>query len=273
MSVSLRILSIVLAAASGTAIGYALTEATGTHITLTTPQATVFRDSLPPPVLASAKTPPARSAPEVPAWTLRQEPAVFDDLTNIYLSVPSIAPLRCGPRRRATLMLRCLEDRTAAYISHDCATPPGDPAGWQADLRLDDGPVQSVQMEVDGLGEAIGHWDYQDARIFMETLLPAQSLAVRFTDATGYKTEMTFPIAGLAPHLERLSAACHWSTVPPWDTETATPPQTPPPVQAADVAPPAATVAPPVPTPERTSYRLLGERRLEEATREISPTR
>lgn len=275
MKLALRVLSIMLAAASGTAIGYALTEATGTHITLSKPQATVFRDSLPPPVLAASQIPPTRSAPEMPGWTLRQEPAVFDDLTNVYLSVPSIAPLRCGPRRRATLMLRCLEDRTAAYISHDCATPPGDPTGWQADLRLDDGPVKSVQMEVDSLGEAIGHWQYPAARTFIEALLPADTLAVRFIDARGQQSDMTFPVAGLAPHLEQLRGACHWSEIPPWghDESTivaATAPVPAPVTSAPATDGPARAAQTP---PARSTYRLLGERRLEQTTREISPMR
>lgn len=248
MIAPLRIFAVLIAAASGIAIGYGVTDMTGSGIPEGTAETTVFRDNLPPPVLAIARPVVARAeivpqhnvAAVRPRWTLRQDAAVFDDLTNIYVSVPSIAPLRCGPRRRATLMLRCLEDRTAVYIAHDCPTPPGDPAGWQVDLRLDDGPVQTVAMEIDSLGEAIGHWDYPAARTFIEALLPVEDLAVRFTDATGQRSEMTFPVAGLAPHLDRLSAACHWSPTPPW-AQTAAAPATglrsAPPARAASQTP------------------------------------
>ncbi|SFI89615.1 type VI secretion system-associated protein TagO [Jannaschia pohangensis] len=213
-----RPLIYLTAALSGIAVGYSLpSDAPETDV-----PPRVVRDVAPPappmPVaLTVGDADVVEDEPAGPAWVLRTEPAAFDDLTNVYLSVPSDQPLRCGPRRRASLMLRCLEDRTAIYIAHDCATPPMDPEGWDVDLRFDQNAVQNVDLPVDSHGEAFGHWTYREARTLMEELLSAQTLSVRFTDLTGTESQMSFPVASLAEPLETLKQACHWSAVPPWE--------------------------------------------------------
>ncbi|WGH79369.1 hypothetical protein [Jannaschia ovalis] len=180
-----------------------------------------------PPSPISAPRPALRQPPPAPApvpnpvalrppgWRVLEEAAAFSGLCNVFLSVPSGAPLTCGPRRRATLFLRCLEDRTAAYVAHDCQTPGG-AEGWPVGLRLDAGEPRVAMLDVDRRGEAFGHWDYRGAREFIESLLGAERLHLRFTDGSGTTERVTFPVADLAAPLARLAAACHWSEVPPW---------------------------------------------------------
>ena len=114
-------------------------------------------------------------------------------------------------------MLRCLQDRTAVYIAHDCATPPGDPDGWQVEQRLDTAATSTAHMEVDSHGEAFGYWQYRPARTLIENLIRADNLHLRFTDADGLTSEMRFPLTGLTEALPTLSAACNWSDVAPWE--------------------------------------------------------
>ncbi|WP_055085043.1 type VI secretion system-associated protein TagO [Jannaschia donghaensis] len=204
-----RLVAFLGAASSGATIGYSLADRPPAPIVLTQADDVVLPDV---PVIP-VETPVPRADP----WTLRQEAAVFDDLTNVYLSVPSDAPLACGPRRRASLLLRCLEDRTAVYIAHDCATPAGDLDGWSVDLRLDDHPVEQMWMQVDSRGEAFGLWDYQQARVFIERLLMSDTLHLRFAEAGGLISEMAFPVSDLTGHVDVLTQACNWSDVPPWE--------------------------------------------------------
>ncbi|WP_179379152.1 type VI secretion system-associated protein TagO [Jannaschia marina] len=231
-----RIAAVLLAALSGGAIGYDAVDRLGASESAPggtgglaarslDPAAGPPRIFVPDDTLAFAVARPGIVGAERPArprsaWTLRSEPSGFADVLNVYLSVPSDAPLACGARRRASLMLRCLEDRTAIYIAHDCATPAIDPDGWQVDLRLDDGAAETRWMQVDSRGEAFGHWDYRDARTLMETLLEGETLHVRFDDIEGRRSAMRFPLDGLDAALPDLTRACHWSDVPPWQDAT-----------------------------------------------------
>ena len=156
----------------------------------------------------------ADTGPE--GWTLVEELSAFTDTMNVFLSVPSDRPMACGPRRRATLMLRCLDDHTAIYVAHDCATPQIGRDGWDADLRLDDRPVEEITLTPTHLGDGFGHFDYRSARTMIERLEGARVLHLRFKDIEGYRTEMSFPIAGLSAPLAKLKSACAWSAVPPW---------------------------------------------------------
>ncbi len=151
-----------------------------------------------------------------PSWTMRSEQSPFSGRTNVYLSTASNGPLRCGPRRRATLMLRCQEDATTAYIAHDCDTPTLDGDGWDVEFVLDDGPLETLQLLSDDRGEALGFWTYREARPFIERLMRARQLHLRFADLRGRQNEMSFDIAGLEDEIGTLRQACGWSAIPPW---------------------------------------------------------
>ncbi|WP_298430057.1 hypothetical protein [uncultured Jannaschia sp.] len=218
MSIILRSLALLLALASGYALGRAgdaVMAGAAAAPAMPGPQ-------LAPPVdvaaeiVAAPATPPAIPKPAPSPWTVLTEDSTFDGFANVYLSTPSDAPLTCGARRRATLFLRYVRDRTAAYIAHDCQTPARDADGWPVELRLDDGPATATRMQVDDRGESLGYWTYEGARTFIEDLAGRRTLHARFTDQNGRIEQLSFPISGLALHLDALSAACHWSETPPW---------------------------------------------------------
>lgn len=154
-------------------------------------------------------------------WTVLQEDSAFSATTNVFLSVPSTRPLTCGRRQRASLILRCLQDQTALYIVHDCATPRIADEGWAADLQLDDDALQRVRMTPTQMGDGFGHFAYRDARPLIERLEAAQILHLRFADIEGISTEMQFPLSGLTRDVGTLKTACGWSEVPPWAKNTA----------------------------------------------------
>lgn len=158
-----------------------------------------------------------------PAWRIRQEASAVAGLTNVFLSVPSRDPVSCGTRRRATLILRCLDDRTTALIGHDCETPFRGGRSWPVAWQLDDLPVTDSHWLPDARGETFGRWTYREARTFIEALMAGETLRVRFDDAAGVTSEMSFPIAGLDRALPPLRAACGWSERAPWEpSETGT---------------------------------------------------
>ncbi|SDY60179.1 Type VI secretion system VasI, EvfG, VC_A0118 [Jannaschia faecimaris] len=218
MSFFLRLFAFAGTAAAGVTLGYyglALRPSPQINVTAADRIALPPSHPMPPRPMAPIIV-PEPPAPRQP-WTLRQEAATVTDLTNVYLSVPSEEALTCGPRRRASLILRCLEDQTSVYIAHDCATPPTDPDGWPVDLRLGDGPATRMLMQVDSQGEALGHWEHQAARILIERLLTADTLHLGFADADGIANRMHFPLSGLGSRLDTLKTACHWAAVPSWE--------------------------------------------------------
>lgn len=219
----LRSVAYAIAALSGVAIGHSLPSAPVPPSPVAVAEAPLppwpiqLRDVMQQTATVAPPTAPAKPPDEpLPRWTLRTEDDAVSGFTDVYLSVASDRPLRCGPRRRAMLMLRCLGDRTSVYVAHDCATPSTGSGTWPVDLRLDGADVTSVAFEVDGAGEAFGHWDYRPARELIEDLARAETLHLRFSDLTGAEAEMRFPLMGLAAHLPTLRRACHWSEVPPW---------------------------------------------------------
>lgn len=158
------------------------------------------------------------------SWQVEDSASAFGDARNVFLSVASDGPTTCGPRGRASLILRCLDDRTAAYVIHDCSTPRIGDDGWAADLRIGDDPVTRARMTPTADGTGFGHFDYQSARTLIEDLLDHDSLHLRFADIEGQSSELRFPVAGLAQALPALRQACGWSPVAPWNRTAAPPP-------------------------------------------------
>lgn len=211
----------LLAVASGIAVGYDLPRFShGSGDVVMAPARPAPLDisvRRPSALLEDMEAPVAVSdTPWRPSWTMRSEQSPFSGRTNVYLSTASDGPLRCGPRRRATLMLRCQEDATTAYVAHDCDTPTLDDEGWHMELVIDDGPLEPLQLQSDDRGEALGFWTYREARPFIERLMDARQLHLRFTDLRGRQNEMSFDLEGLGDEIGALRQACGWSAIPPW---------------------------------------------------------
>ncbi|GIT89885.1 hypothetical protein JANAI62_06310 [Jannaschia pagri] len=152
-------------------------------------------------------------------WRQETEAQPFGPSQDVFLSVPSLGVSSCGLRRRATLILRCLRDRTAALVIHDCATPLIGNEGWAVDLRLDDGPVERARLRPTHMGDGFGHFTYQPARILIERLETAEHLHLQFADIEGVNATLSFPVAGLSDVVVPLKQACSWSEQPPWERE------------------------------------------------------
>ncbi|WP_371154840.1 type VI secretion system-associated protein TagO [Jannaschia sp. 2305UL9-9] len=159
--------------------------------------------------MMSASTPTSR-------WTLREEDSAFGGPQNVFLSAPSDGPATCGRRVRASLILRCLDDQTAIYVIHECATPRIGSEGWAADIRLDDEAVERLRMTPTHQGDGFGHFTYRDARTLIDRMRNAAHLHLRFQDIEGISTELRFATGGLASDLAKLTRACGWSDVAPW---------------------------------------------------------
>ncbi|MEM8848962.1 MAG: type VI secretion system-associated protein TagO [Pseudomonadota bacterium] len=219
MASSIRVLSVILATASGISFGYGLAirpdlapQTLGAALPSPPDWATPITVSVLPEWRHSAPPP----AEPVSVWNTRQDPSAFTGLMDVFVTVASNDPVACGSRRRASLILRCLDDRTSALIGHDCETPPIEQDGWPIELRLDDGPIVDARWLPDARGETFGQWTYREARTFIETLIPSETLHVRFDDIHGVTSEMSFPIWGLEEALEPLQHSCGWSERAPW---------------------------------------------------------
>ncbi|MGB3408568.1 MAG: hypothetical protein WBA67_13875 [Jannaschia sp.] len=153
---------------------------------------------------------------EPDGWVLREDVSAFSGTTDVFLSVPSEGVTTCGRQVRASLILRCLDDQTAAYVVHDCATPTLGSDGWAVDLRFGSGPSDQVRMTPTAIGDGFGHFEYRAARTLIEALEAADALHLRFADIEGFSTELRFDVRGLSRQVGVLKRACGWSRVPPW---------------------------------------------------------
>ncbi|KIT14582.1 type VI secretion system-associated protein TagO [Jannaschia aquimarina] len=151
------------------------------------------------------------------AWRTEIDLSDLDGTHDVFLSVPSAAPLRCGAGR-ATLFLRCLGDRTAAFIWHGCDAAKLVPDTRAVTLRVDDGPIRHARWQVGGDSATLGLWEYRPARRLIEAIQNGRVLHVAFRDHIDRTHEMSFPVAGLREAGAPLRIACGWSDVlPPGD--------------------------------------------------------
>ncbi|MEM8824031.1 MAG: hypothetical protein AAGF30_10515, partial [Pseudomonadota bacterium] len=164
MGALVRVLAVLIAVLSGMAIGYRLArpdmhkdigrsieqplEPAAAAPAIDVPSRAAIQGPLPrtedtppdhqPPLTTSIAV---SVLPPPPAWHVRQDASGFNGSTDVFVSVTSDDPVACGTRRRAALILRCLDDRTSVLIGHGCNTPARGPDRWPIDLRLDDGSI------------------------------------------------------------------------------------------------------------------------------------
>jgi len=140
-------------------------------------------------------------------WRLTEENSALDDRTDIWLSVTSknTEGNSIGSPIRATLFMRCMENKTNVLIGFDRYTTDNQ----NVRFRLDDTPVQSQWMETMRGGDGIGVWSGGPAIPLIKKFLGHSKLVIGYNTYTG-PVEFEFDISGLDQRIEPLANSCGW---------------------------------------------------------------
>lgn len=157
----------------------------------------------------TAATVPATPKPEPQGkqWRYTDETSALDDRKDVWLSVNSknTEGNAIGSPTRATLWVRCMENRTNLLIGFERYTTDNQ----SVKFRLDDGSIQTQWMETMRGGDGIGIWSGSRAIPFIKNMFGKETMVIAYNTYTG-PVEFTFDISGLRERIEPLASACNW---------------------------------------------------------------
>ena len=141
-------------------------------------------------------------------WRYSEERSALDNRKDVWLSVESknTEGNAIGSPIRATLWLRCMENKTNVLIGFDRYTTDNQ----NVRFRLDEDPVQKQWMETMRGGEGIGIWSGSRAIPFIKKLFGKDSMVLAYDTYTG-PVEFTFDISGVREQIAPLAEACSWT--------------------------------------------------------------
>lgn len=163
---------------------------------------------------ASGRTPQSEVtiAPEG-NWQVRKEKSDFEDTTDVFVSVDSSEPAQCGrfgTPKKATLMIRCMENTTSIYLAADCHMTSGHRGYGIIDYRIDDQPAGDRGFDASTNNRALGLWNGGESIPFIKKLIGSDRLLLRFTPFNENKTTVDFKTTGLEEAIAPLRKECNW---------------------------------------------------------------
>lgn len=155
---------------------------------------------------------PSDDTAEQDPWTVDSEKSEMTDQTSVYLTTQAIDSRNAsaGIDREPTLILRCMEDKTAVIIDMGGAFMSDIEDYGEVEVRIDQGPNKVVQMGVTKDNMAIGLGSGMNAIGFIKSLFDAQELRIRVTPYRESSAIIRFNIAGLEQKIEPLRQECGW---------------------------------------------------------------
>lgn len=146
--------------------------------------------------------------PDGKQWRYTEERSALDNRTDVWLSVLSnnTEGNSIGSPIRATLWLRCMENKTNVIIGFDRYTTDDQNVRY----RLDDETIQKQWMEPLRSGDGIGIWSGSRAIPFIKKMYGKERMAIAYDTFSG-PVEFTFDISGVRERIEPLAKACEWT--------------------------------------------------------------
>ncbi|MCX8507981.1 MAG: type VI secretion system-associated protein TagO, partial [Rhodobacteraceae bacterium] len=131
---------------------------------------------------------------------------------DIFVSLESEEPLTCGmfEKTKAQLILRCMENKTAAMLITSCHMASGFQGYGQVEYRVDDNSSLTRDFEASTDNGALGLWDGGSAIPFIKAMGDGHQLLMRFTPFNESPTTAKFDITGMAEAIAPLKEACGW---------------------------------------------------------------
>jgi type VI secretion system protein VasI len=154
----------------------------------------------------------ADTPPEGGAWVVQLDKSEFKDTTDVYLSLVSDDELSCGRynRSKAVLMLRCMENTTALFISTNCHLTSGHGGYGRVEYRIDDRKSVTRSFTDSTDNRALGLWSGGKSIPMIKQMLDGEVLLTRFTPFSESAVTARFQIKGLDTAIAPLREACNW---------------------------------------------------------------
>jgi len=140
-------------------------------------------------------------------WRYSSENSALDNRKDVWLSVQSVNTEgnSIGSPIRATLWVRCMENKTNLFVGFDRYTTDNQ----NVKFKLDEGAVKKQWMEVMRGGEGIGVWSGGRAIPLIKHLFRKEKMVLAYDTYSG-PVEFTFDISGLSERVGPLAKACQW---------------------------------------------------------------
>jgi len=143
-------------------------------------------------------------------WRIRTEVSAIDDTTNVFLSLDAKTAFRGWlDEEVGTLMIRCKENRTQAYIITGMTAQSGyrrhDES--QVTVRYDRNDAVRIWMSESTDNKALF---FPNPISEIKRMVKHESMLFQFSPFNASPTMTTFEIAGLSEALVPLREACQW---------------------------------------------------------------
>jgi type VI secretion system protein VasI len=145
-------------------------------------------------------------------WHAKIDTSPMTDETRVILmsSSQERVPAAYGDGEYATLILRCAENVTSAYIHFGGAFMSDSQGFGSVDIRIDDQKMRSMSLGVSDNNEALGFFEGGEAIPFIKTLFEGQELRIRAAPYNENSVLLTFPIIGIDREIQPLRETCGW---------------------------------------------------------------
>lgn len=160
-----------------------------------------------------AEAPPPEDQPaDTGAWIVRTDKSALDDSQSVFVSLDSttILPGQYGGSGQPTLMLRCMENQTSAYLTMMDYFLSDIQGYGRVDYRVDERKAQHANMAVSTDNHAVGYWSGKAAIPFIKTLFDGKSAVFRLTPYNESPVEFSFELSGVETATMSLREACKW---------------------------------------------------------------
>jgi len=146
------------------------------------------------------------------AWRVSEARSALDDSRTVTLRLVSDAVIaaRFGPPQRAEMILRCMENKTAFYMTFADNFMADVQSYGRVDYRIDSLRADRWSMTESTDNKALGLWSGAGAIGAIKQMSAGKSLFVRVTPFNESPLEVTFTISGLDEAVKPLREACNW---------------------------------------------------------------
>ena len=142
-------------------------------------------------------------------WKVEISQSKLDDSDEVVVSSVSKGyVIGAGGDSEFMLMtVRCAEDNAVVYFTFADHFMTSNPGGW-VDYRIDRKKASGIQMNESSDHEALGIWETNSTRKFLDMLKSANNLFIRATPYSASPVSTEFDIRGLHKALVPLRKAC-----------------------------------------------------------------
>ena len=142
------------------------------------------------------------------SWSRYAEESKMDGTTNLHFSTPSLGTLSnsIGTQKSATLVLRCNQRKTEAFIIWPCYIGSRD--GKQVEAKLDDGKIEKKIWSPSSDGTAVFRPKPVD---WIKSMSGGKKLFVRLAAYQHIPEEVEFDITGIDTVADEIAKICRWS--------------------------------------------------------------